>query len=381
MSDTQRSADRGGAGKHSAEQHSAGDPTVDQQSPDQQPEPMALSRPDRLTAQELTGKLPAVGRVNPWEEHTGYSASDPLDSVPDPRNPWVATGKPAAVEASAEAPEATADDAKGTEVASASENAPIENDLTEPTTEDSDDGYAVIADRLSLSAEEGTVYGPLTFYIPNRGVTILTGTGGSGRTALALTIAGRMKADQGSLTVLGQTKLRKIRERVAIAGVEQVDLLDRDVKVKDLLTEHLNWSRHFWQLTKRADEEYLELIAKKVFGSRSLPPLDAYVGSLRGLDRHLLRMAFAMHPANGKEIEMLVVDDLEQIHEVRAQHLLLQRVAEIGRDISVVVNAVNPIPPGLIPIAAHIHIDANMYHLAPQKSGFRPGKHSKGAQQ
>lgn len=243
------------------------------------------------------------------------------------------------------------------------------------------ESFAVIADRLSLSAEEGVVYGPLTFYIPDRGVTILTGSGGSGRTALALTIAGRMKAHKGTLNVFGHTKPADIRKHVAIAGVEQVDLLDRDVTVRNLLTEHLNWSRHFWQLAKKADEKYLEYIAKPVFGTRSLPPLDTYVSSLRGLDRHLLRMALAMHPANGSKINMLVVDDLEQIHEIRAQHLLLQRLADIGQNMPVIVNTVNPIPPGLIPVSAHIHIDANMYHFVPKNSGFKPGKHAKGTQQ
>lgn len=233
------------------------------------------------------------------------------------------------------------------------------------------EGYSIIAEGLSLSAEEGKVYGPLDFRIPNRGVTILSGTGGSGRTALALTLSGRMKPDEGHLEVLGYTKRKDIRNRVAIAGVEQVDLLDRDVTVRTLLTEHLNWSRKWWYLARTADEEYLETVASDVFGPRSLPPLDAYVAALSGLDRHLLRMALALHPANGHDIEMLIVDDLEQIHEIRAQQFLLRRVHALSKDIPVVVNAVNPIPDDVIPIAAVVKLDTDKAHIQPEESGLR----------
>nr|WP_205570508.1 ATP-binding cassette domain-containing protein [Corynebacterium lactis] len=231
------------------------------------------------------------------------------------------------------------------------------------------DSAAIVATNLSLSAEEGPVYGPLTFRVPSQGVTILSGKGGSGRTALALTLAGRMKPDSGSLEVLGHTKLSEIRTRVAIAGVEQVDLLDRDVTVRAVLTEHLNWSKPWWSRARRADEAYLENLAGAVFGPRSLPPLDAYISSIPGLDRHLLRMALALQPAHGQDIEMLVIDDLEQIHELADRNLLLLRVGEIAKDIPVVVNATNPIPEDLIPVAANVELDTDRSHIRPENTG------------
>lgn len=230
--------------------------------------------------------------------------------------------------------------------------------------------FSVVAKGLSLEGNEGPVYGPLSFTVPARGLTILSGSGGGGRTALALTIAGRMKPGSGELRVLDHTKRAEIRDRVAIAGVEQVDLLDRDVTVKTLLTEHLNWSRHWWSLRKTADQDYLENIASEIFGPRSLPPLDAYVSELHGVDKHLLRMALALHPANGHDIELLVVDDLEQIHEVADQYLLLMRLAEISKDIPVIVNAVNPIPDGLIEIQQVIELDTEGGHIRPRHTGY-----------
>lgn len=238
-----------------------------------------------------------------------------------------------------------------------------------PETPDAATPPAIIAKDLSLAAEGGPVYGPLTFTVPNQGVTILSGKGGSGRTALALTLAGRMKADSGTLEVLGHSKLRDIRTRVAIAGVEQVDLLDRDVTVRTLLSEHLNWSLPWWHLAKKADEEYLEDIAGAVFGPRSLPPIDAYVSALPGLDRHLLRMALALQPAHGHDTELLVIDDLEQIHEIADRNLLLLRVGEIAKDIPVVVNATNPIPDNLIDIAANVELDTDRSHIRPEHTG------------
>lgn len=237
--------------------------------------------------------------------------------------------------------------------------------------EEGDNGYAIVAEGLSLDAVEGRVYGPLDFRVPNHGVTVLSGTGGSGRTALALTISGRMKPDEGFLEVLGYTKRSEIRNRVAIAGVEQVDMLDRDVTVRALLTEHLNWSRPWWSLARTADEDYLEEIAAEVYGPRSLPPIDAYVANLTGMDRHLLRMALALHPANGHDIEMLVVDDLEQIHEISGQHFFLQRVYAISKDMPVVVNAVNPIPEDVIPIETVVKLDTDKAHIKPANSGLR----------
>ena len=56
---------------------------------------------------------------------------------------------------------------------------------------------AVTAVNLALRGTEGPVFGPLTFTAPASGLTVLSGRGGSGRTALALTLAGRMASTTG----------------------------------------------------------------------------------------------------------------------------------------------------------------------------------------
>ena len=199
---------------------------------------------------------------------------------------------------------------------------------------------AVTAVNLALRGTEGPVYGPLTFTAPASGLTVLSGRGGSGRTALALTLAGRMASTTGEVTVLGKTKRSKIRQMVAVAGVEQIDALDRDVTIRTALSEHLNWT-----VPRRASQEYYEHLCGRVFGQRDLPPLNSYVSQISALDRILIRIALALHPASHQPIRMLVMDDLEQVRELDDRLQLVQILTELSQVIPVIVMAVNPLPP------------------------------------
>ncbi|MDO5731588.1 ATP-binding cassette domain-containing protein [Corynebacterium sphenisci] len=227
------------------------------------------------------------------------------------------------------------------------------------------DEYAVLARGLGVTAAEGRVYGPIDVAVPATGVTVLSGRGGSGRTALALTIAGRMRPTEGRLMVLGETRRAAIRRRVAIAGVDQIDLLDRDLRVGRVLTEHRYWSQPVWRPARTVDEDYLADLAGELYGSRTLPPLDAYVSQLPGLDRHLLRIAMALNPAHGGEIGLLIVDDLEQVHELDERIILLTRLVELSHRIPVVINAVNPLPHALVPPQRQVRLDTDASHITP----------------
>ncbi|MCW2730123.1 MAG: hypothetical protein JWR13_939 [Mycobacterium sp.] len=87
----------------------------------------------------------------------------------------------------------------------------------------------------------GPVYGPVDLEVARGGVTVLVGPAGSGRTALLMTIAGRMKPMRGSLEVLGQTRASAIFGRSALAGVEEIDGVSESVTVRDLITEQMRW--------------------------------------------------------------------------------------------------------------------------------------------
>ncbi|WP_336619270.1 ATP-binding cassette domain-containing protein, partial [Gordonia alkanivorans] len=55
---------------------------------------------------------------------------------------------------------------------------------------------------LSVDASWGHIYGPVDLRVRTGGVTVLAGPEGRGRTALLLTLAGRMKPTKGELVVL-----------------------------------------------------------------------------------------------------------------------------------------------------------------------------------
>lgn len=230
---------------------------------------------------------------------------------------------------------------------------------------------AVIAEGIGINGDQGPVFGPLDFTIPGQGLTVLAGRGGSGRTALALAISGRMKVDSGRLEVLGETKPRSFRRRVAIAGVEEIDQLDRDVKLHTVFTEHRAWTRPWLAWTKKADDEYYRGLCEPIFGERSLPPLDVYVSQIGALDRILIRIALALHPADGSDIEMLVMDDIDQVKEFDDWLALLGILVRLSESMPVVVNSVNEIPPEILPNYTLIELFTDANHLQPVNTGAR----------
>ena len=87
----------------------------------------------------------------------------------------------------------------------------------------------------------GPVYGPVDLDVPAAGVTVMVCPAGSGRTALSMTLAGRMRPTSGSLSVFGRTRARDIFAVAALAGIDELDTVAESVTVGDLITEQLRW--------------------------------------------------------------------------------------------------------------------------------------------
>ncbi|MDO4909493.1 MAG: hypothetical protein Q3962_06575 [Corynebacterium sp.] len=198
---------------------------------------------------------------------------------------------------------------------------------------------AVETHGLILDGPEGRVYGPLDLKLPARGLNILRAPSGGGNTALALTLAGRMRPSKGSLTVLAETNMYKIRKRVAVAGTKEIDPLDRDVRLHTTIGEYRNWNRHWWQPIARATQDYYEGLLRPVYGTRPLPELGAYISSLSDLDRLLVRIA--MMVARPKK-EMLIVDDIEQVRARDDRAELIKILENISTRMPVIAHAINP---------------------------------------
>ncbi|WP_245557347.1 ABC transporter ATP-binding protein [Corynebacterium terpenotabidum] len=228
---------------------------------------------------------------------------------------------------------------------------------------------AVIADAVEVVAEEGLVFGPLSFTLAPLGMTVLGGAGGSGRTALSLVLSGRMKPSSGAVEVLGCADRKQIWRHVALAGVDQLDELPRSVRVADILTENKSWSQRWYRLVRRATEDGLADLCSDVFGTRDLPPLDAWVSDLSSLDRLLLRICLALRPAHGGEIRMLVMDDFEQIREARDRDILLGILGRLAERMPVVLNSCNPLPETAPPHQV-VSLDTYGTHIRPTHDGL-----------
>ncbi|OBH20242.1 ATP-binding cassette domain-containing protein [Mycolicibacter sinensis] len=229
---------------------------------------------------------------------------------------------------------------------------------------------AVRARGISMTGPWGRVFGPLDLDIEAGGVTVLVGPPGSGRTALLMNLAGRMKPSTGTVAVLGHDKPRDIFGVSALAGVEQLDAIFESVTVRDLITEQLRWDAPWYRLVPRAGETERDAVCRPVFGELPLPQLHAYVEQLDELTGLLLRIALA----NTARPPLLVVGSIDQVTSDRDRATLIGRLVALGEQQTVITASANAVPEGS-GVAAQIHVE----HLEPAEPAHSShGRHEKG---
>ncbi|WP_265521626.1 ATP-binding cassette domain-containing protein [Oerskovia flava] len=187
---------------------------------------------------------------------------------------------------------------------------------------------AISAFGLRLHGSRGLVYGPLDLDVQAGELVVLQGPQGAGRTSLLLTLAGRMVPDltgDGWLHVLDHDLPRQrvaLQRRAAIAGFAGIDDLDDAVTVADSVRERLTWLAPWYRRTPRVTDAVYRELAGPVFGDREPPALDSMVWDLDEVDALLLRitLALAQRPA------LLVVDDLDQVHDSARRQLVWTRL-------------------------------------------------------
>ncbi|WP_433223243.1 ATP-binding cassette domain-containing protein [Microtetraspora malaysiensis] len=121
-------------------------------------------------------------------------------------------------------------------------------------------GVEVVAKDLTLKGEHGPVYSGVSLTAEPGSLTAIVGAAGSGRSALLLTLAGRMKPSSGSLSVGGQNAIRRIQRTAALGLISDVNDLDGALSVREHLHERLGpwgppWRR---RLTRSAEEALAE---------------------------------------------------------------------------------------------------------------------------
>ncbi|MHA3019471.1 ATP-binding cassette domain-containing protein [Mycobacterium sp. BMJ-28] len=183
----------------------------------------------------------------------------------------------------------------------------------------------------------GPVYGPIDLDVDAGGVSVLVYPTGTGRTALLMTLAGRMKPVEGQVTVFGHSRARDIFANSALACIDELDAVAESVTVRDLVTEQKRWDASWYRFVGPADQQDLARLCAPVFGELAPPALTAYFDELTELERTLLRIALA----NTAAPPLLVVGNLDHITDDDNRDIVLQRLVALGESQTVITATVN----------------------------------------
>lgn len=199
---------------------------------------------------------------------------------------------------------------------------------------------AVAASHLHLDAARGRVYGPLDLSIRPGTVTVVTGRAGSGRTALLLTLAGRLRpAKDGTLTVLGHhlpREARAVQLASSAIGIHGLDDLDAEVSVGACIRERQAWLARGWRIVRQPSQQVVADVCEPVFGDLPIPDRRAVVHELDELSNLLLRIALAML----SDPRLIVIDDVDQLHDPHNRDVVWERLETLAeRGVTVIAAA------------------------------------------
>lgn len=196
-----------------------------------------------------------------------------------------------------------------------------------------------------LSAEDLVVRkgdAPESFDI-GRGLTLLNTSRESDSTLLSLTLAGRHRPHSGTILLDDEPSSHRQRfKEIALAGVPEIDSLDRLVRVRDAVREQIAWSQGFF---KRTPHKTAAIKAHKHV-EKWLEPLQLEdidmtdkVGDISPLQRFRLRILLAL--ISRPEAALLIVDDIDQIRDMELRRVLLDDLRGVAVHLPVMVNTVN----------------------------------------
>ena len=174
-------------------------------------------------------------------------------------------------------------------------------DQAEPTDEQASGEVVAFARSLELKTPLGSPYSGINFDIRKGQVFALRGRSGSGKTALLLTIAGRMLPTKGQLQVLGYKPpfgAHKIQKRVGLAFFEDLNELDDAQRVRRAVAAE--FELHNRKPEKNAVADYLADWHLDDVADKRVSELDAQM-----LVRLGVALAWVGHP------DIIVVDDIE----------------------------------------------------------------------
>jgi ABC-type multidrug transport system ATPase subunit len=187
---------------------------------------------------------------------------------------------------------------------------------------------------LALRTRRGPVYGPIDLTVDAGTFVVLSGAAGSGKTALLLTLAGRMRPTAGSLRVDGVDAIRHpaaARSRSALALFPGLNDLPGALRVKDAIASEAQLCR----ISGAASRVVAGTLPDSLADAAETP-----VDDLNALQRSVLAVTLALLASPA----VLVVDDIGDGltgAEQRAFCLELRDAADRG--ITVVGGCVDPV--------------------------------------
>jgi hypothetical protein len=193
----------------------------------------------------------------------------------------------------------------------------------------------ITATGLGVDGEHGPLFSGIDLELTS-GFHAIQMPGGPGQHCLLLTLAGRLKASHGTVTVLGDTDPRAIRRHCAIAAFADIDELEETVTVQTVLAEQVRWLAP-WFSRVPADTGRDKLA--EVFGELAPPSSETFIVELSDLDLFLLRITLALL----SERPILVVGDLEQVRDNARRNTAAERLGVIAQHRTVVVGVTNPL--------------------------------------
>jgi ABC-type Mn2+/Zn2+ transport system ATPase subunit len=210
-----------------------------------------------------------------------------------------------------------------------------EQDAAPPPTNTESESPLITAAGLGVEGEHGPLFSGIDLAL-TPGFHAIRMPGGPGQTALLLTLAGRLKATHGSVTVLGDSEPRAIRRHCSIAAFADIDDLEETVTVQTVLAEQCRWLAP-WYARVPAQSGQPEL--REVMGEMPPPSAESYIMDLSDLELFLLRITLAL--LSNRPI--LVVGDLEQVRDDSRRAIAVERLGAIAAQRTVVVGVTNPL--------------------------------------
>ncbi|MFC7619982.1 ATP-binding cassette domain-containing protein [Microlunatus sp. GCM10028923] len=185
------------------------------------------------------------------------------------------------------------------------------------------------AQLLSLITKEGPVFRDLGFSVPRGGLAVVAGPSGSGRSALLLTLAGRMRGWTGALRVGGRDAARESRAVRRISSVARIDSMI-DLEPQHTVGEAVTERALIDTVAPRSAAMIIHRSARE-YGLRV--DENTLIGRLPALDRAILTALLATVRA----ADLVVFDDADRGLDPAEQSTLMSVLAGLGEDFTTVV--------------------------------------------